>query len=134
MDYSSPGSSVHGILQAGILDCYAFFQEIFPTQRSNPSLPASTPYTTPKSPTFSVFVTVAPHFFSIRLHRLPRWCSSKKICLPMQEMQEMQVQSLSGGRSSGIGNGNPFQCSCLENSMDRGAWWATIHGVTNSQT
>ena len=34
------------------------------------------------------------------------------------------------GRSSGEGNGNPFQYSCLENPMDRGAWWATVHGVT----
>ena len=32
------------------------------------------------------------------------------------------------------GNGNPFQYSCLENSMDRGAWWATIHGVVKSWT
>ena len=32
------------------------------------------------------------------------------------------------------GNGNPFQYSCLQNSMDRGAWWATIHVVTNCQT
>ena len=37
-------------------------------------------------------------------------------------------------RSPGEGNGNPFQYSCLENSMDRGAWWATVHGVTKSQT
>ena len=34
------------------------------------------------------------------------------------------------GRSPGGGNGNPLQCSCLENPMDRGAWWATVHGVT----
>ena len=33
------------------------------------------------------------------------------------------------GRSPGGGNGNPLQYSCLENSMDRGAWWAKIHGV-----
>ena len=33
------------------------------------------------------------------------------------------------GRSAGEGNGNPLQCSCLENSMDRGAWLATAHGV-----
>ena len=32
------------------------------------------------------------------------------------------------------GNGNPLQYSCLENSMDRGAWWATAHGVTKCQT
>ena len=38
------------------------------------------------------------------------------------------------GRSPGGGHGNPLQYSCLENSMDRGAWRATIHGVTKSQT
>ena len=38
------------------------------------------------------------------------------------------------GRSSGIGNGNPFQYSYLESSMDRGSWWATVHGVAKSQT
>ena len=34
----------------------------------------------------------------------------------------------------GEGNGNPLQYSCLENPMDRGAWWAMIHGVAKSQT
>ena len=34
------------------------------------------------------------------------------------------------GRSPGKGNGNPLQYSCLENPMDRGAWWATVPGVT----
>ena len=38
------------------------------------------------------------------------------------------------GRSPGEGDGNPLQCSCLENSMDGGAWWAAVHGVGNSQT
>ena len=38
------------------------------------------------------------------------------------------------GRSPGGGNGNPLQHSCLENPMDRGAWWATVHGVTQSRT
>ena len=38
------------------------------------------------------------------------------------------------GRSPGEGNGNPLQSSCLENPMDRGAWPATVHGVTKSQT
>ena len=33
------------------------------------------------------------------------------------------------GRSPGEGNGSPFHCSCLWNPMDRGAWWATVHGV-----
>ena len=34
----------------------------------------------------------------------------------------------------GEGNGNPLQCSCLENPMDRGAWWAAVYGVTQSRT
>ena len=38
------------------------------------------------------------------------------------------------GRSPGEGNGNPFQYSCLENPMDGGAWWATVHGVAKSWT
>ena len=38
------------------------------------------------------------------------------------------------GRFPGDGNGNPLQCSCLGNPMDRGAWWATVHGVAKSTT
>ena len=38
------------------------------------------------------------------------------------------------GRSPGEGNGNPLQYFCLENSMDRGFWWATVHEVTKSWT
>ena len=38
------------------------------------------------------------------------------------------------GRSPGEGNGNPLQYSCLENPMDEGAWWATVHGVEKSRT
>ena len=34
----------------------------------------------------------------------------------------------------GEGNGNPLQCSCLENPRDRGAWWATVYGVAQSRT
>ena len=43
--------------------------------------------------------------------------------------------SISGlGRSPGVGNGNPFQYSCLENYVDRGAWWATVHGIAEWDT
>ena len=38
------------------------------------------------------------------------------------------------GRCPGGGHGNPLQYFCLQNPMDRGAWWATVHGVTNSWT
>ena len=53
----------------------------------------------------------------------------------MWETEEMWVQSL--GREDpflGGGHGNPLQCSCLGNPMNRGAWWAIVHGVTESDT
>ena len=53
--------------------------------------------------------------------------------LPLE--QETWVLSISGPRRSpGEGNGNPFQYSHLENPMDRGAWWATVHGIAESDT
>ena len=51
----------------------------------------------------------------------------------MQENRDMD--SISGsGKSPGGGNGNRLQYSCLENPIDRGAWWATEHGDAESQT
>ena len=49
-------------------------------------------------------------------------------------MQKVWVGSPGGEDTVGGGNGNPLQYSCLENSMDRGAWWAIVQGVANSQT
>ena len=55
--------------------------------------------------------------------------------LPVNAEDARDMSSIPGwGRSPGVGNGNPPKCSCLENSMDRGAWEATIHGVTKSWT
>ena len=48
--------------------------------------------------------------------------------------QETWIRSLGSGRSPGEGSGNSLQYSCLGNPMDRGAWWATVHGVTKNQT
>ena len=58
------------------------------------------------------------------------WLSGKEpIC------QAGDADSIPGlGRFPGEGNGNPLHYSCLENPMDRGAWWATIHGVAKSWT
>ena len=53
---------------------------------------------------------------------------------PVQESQEMQIQSLGSGRPPGGVHGNPLQCSCLENPMDRETWWATAHRVTKNWT
>ena len=52
----------------------------------------------------------------------------------MQEPQETWVQSLGQEGFPEEGNGNPLQYSCLKNPMDRGARWATVHGVAKSQT
>ena len=41
---------------------------------------------------------------------------------------------LGSGRSPEVGNGNPLQYSCLENSMDRGTWLSRVHGIAKSQT
>ena len=55
--------------------------------------------------------------------------------LPANTGDERDLGSISGsGRSLRVGNGNPRQYSCLENSMDEGAWWATVHGVAESDT
>ena len=48
--------------------------------------------------------------------------------------RETRVRSPGLGRSPGEGNGNALQYSCLETSMDGGAWWATVHGVAKSRT
>ena len=55
--------------------------------------------------------------------------------LPANAGDARDLGSVSGlGRSPGVGSGNPLQYSCLKNSMDRGAWRATVHGVAKSQT
>ena len=53
---------------------------------------------------------------------------------PLSAMQETWVRYLRWEDSPGEGNGNPLQYSCLENPMDGGAWWATVHGVAKSCT
>ena len=61
---------------------------------------------------------------------LPRWLNDEdSIC---QARDPGWIPGL--GRSPGEGNGNPLQYSCLGNPMDRGAWWATAHGDSKSQT
>ena len=65
-------------------------------------------------------------------HEIKRHCSSNG---KESACNEEDTSSIPGSeRASGEGNGNPLQYSCLENPMDRGAWWATVHGVTKSRT
>ena len=55
--------------------------------------------------------------------------------LPSSAGDVRNVGSIPGlGRSPGVGNGNPLQYSCMENSMVRGVWWAAVCGITKSQT
>ena len=55
--------------------------------------------------------------------------------LPANAGDVRDADSIPGsGKSPGGGNGNPLRYSCLENPMDRGAWWATVHRVTKSRT
>ena len=67
-------------------------------------------------------------------------CISKQILYLWATREALSARagdaaSIPGSRRSlGIGNGNPLQCSCLENSTERGAWWATVHEVAKSQT
>ena len=63
----------------------------------------------------------------------PRWLSDKESFCHAGDTGDVGSIPGSGSSSKG-GNGNPFQYSSLEKSMDRGAWWATVHGVTKSQT
>ena len=55
-----------------------------------------------------------------------------------QQEQDLQFTVVGTMRplmqNSGEGNSSPLQCSCLENPMDRGFWWATVHGVAKCQT
>ena len=57
----------------------------------------------------------------------------KKICLPRQETQEMQVQSLGREDSPGEGNGNPLRYSHPGNPMDRGAWRGVVRGAAETE-
>ena len=60
----------------------------------------------------------------------PGGASGKGLSLPMQETQKTGGSIPGWGRSPGGGHGNPLRYSCLENPMDRGAWWAMVHRVT----
>ena len=61
---------------------------------------------------------------------LPKWLRSKEICLHCRKLTGDAGLIPESERSPGEGNGNPLQYFCLENPMDRGAWWAIEHGIT----
>ena len=61
--------------------------------------------------------------------RLPQWLTCKESACNVEDSS--LIPGL--GRSPGLGNGIQHHYSCLGNPMDRGAWWATVHGVTRDQ-
>ena len=69
----------------------------------------------------------------IRAYGLPLWLSGKESNWDAEDTRDA-VSIPGSGRSPGEGNGNPLQYSCLENPMDRGAWWATVYRVAESRT
>ena len=78
---------------------------------------------------------VAPHFSSLAW-RIP-WTEEPGGLQSMGSLRvgHNRVTSLSFSLSCvGEGNGNPLQCSCLENPRDVGAWWAAVYGVAQSRT
>ena len=60
--------------------------------------------------------------------RCPWWLRGKECACNAGDLSSIPAS----GRSPGEGNGNPLQYCCLENSMDRGAWWAIVHGSAKS--
>ena len=73
----------------------------------------------------SIFIVLCSLVYHI-LIGLPRWLSGKESACQCRRLEFDPGLRISLGK----GNGNPLQYSCLENPMDRGAWRATVHGVT----
>ena len=71
----------------------------------------------------------------VYLDIISAWVSHVALMVKNPFANAGDMSSIPGlGRSPGGGHGNPLQYSCLENSMDRGAWQATVHGVAKSRT
>ena len=130
MDCNPPGSSVHGIIQATILEWVAisYFRGPFQPRDGN---------------CFSCISCIDRQI----LYHCATWEAQPYIYMypfsPRASMVAQMVKKPAGnvgdlgsipgsGRSPGEGHGNPLQYSCLDNPTDRGAWQATVHGVTKS--
>ena len=128
MDSSPPGSYVHGILQARILEWVSMFSSrgSFLTQGSNLCLLHLLHW--------QVGSLTPCHLGSSSMYMAsPGALVVKNSPANAGDIRDWGLIPGSG-RSPGGGHGNPLQYSCLENPMDTGAWRATVHGVTKSQT
>ena len=80
---------------------------------------------------FNIFLYIAIHFFMVLVYQVALVVKN----LPANAEDIRDVGLIPGsGRSPGEGNGNSLQCSCLENSVDRGAWETVVHRVAKSRT
>ena len=102
-------------------------------------------YFSKKGNIFLVEYIFSKHFTIVKvwIHSLARYCrqTASQVVLvikdppPNSDMQAGDTASIPGlGTSPEEGNGNSLQYFCLDNSMDRGAWWAIVHRITKSQT
>ena len=119
MDWSPPGSSGNGIIPARLLEWVAIS---FSRGSSWPR-----------------YWTCVSCIGRLILYQWATWEASQVVLViknPSANAGDTKhPASIPGsGRSPGAGHGNPLQYSCLENSMDRGAWWATVHWVAKNQT
>ena len=97
----------------------------------SPGLQAdSLPQRPPGKPQLYIYIPIHYFLYSFPLWSLPDGSVGKECACNVEDPGLIP----GWGRSPGEGNGNPLQYSCLENSMDRGACWAVVHGVTKSRT
>ena len=125
--------------------CHFLLQRIFPTLRSNPGLPHCKQDNLLSEPPGKSARCIKCIFNlqwvygdiispkSRNIHMMLITCLILSVLVAACSAGDLD--SIPGlGRSPGEGNGNPLQYPCLENSMDWGAWWVTVHGVAKSQT
>ena len=80
----------------------------------------------------TVGLEIAKYFNQSSHIELLKYCLVTQTVKSLPVMQETWIWVLGSGRSPGEGNGYPLQYSCLESSLDRGARWAVVHGITRS--
>ena len=142
MDCSLPGSSVHGILQARILEWVAIPFSRGSSQPRNWSQVSfiagrffivRATREAPQTHTYHTYINTHIHTYTVHTHTHTHFPDGSVVKNPPASGRDVgSIPEL--GRSPGLGNGNLLQYSCLENPMERGAWWATVHGVAESWT
>ena len=130
------------------MGCHFFLQGMFPAQGSNSHhlhwQASSLPLSSQGSQRYMcIFIYKQTHVYRyththkyIHIHiymGFPGDSVVKNLPTNARDVKEAGSVS-SSGRDPGGGHSNPLQYSCLENPMDRGAWWATVHRVSQSQT